>query len=234
MQGLSAKVAALAVSGVFALAAIARSAQVTYDLGGHGYYENVGTGIGTLSFSSSVTLELDSNGDGTAGDVTLLIGGLSSQIVNDFGANGFVRSDDAFTLTGGAGTLSGSDILWEPGGVLVNHYSSTLFCSGSICASLGLQQGVNPPQGQIPEARYGQSPPLGHWVLSTDLTQILGSTRAVFTIGGFAPPPNLDEPAEWFVFGDTDLGFPVPEPGALALLLAGLAALASQRAATER
>lgn len=121
MLGVSAKVATLAISGIFALAAIARSAQVTYDLGGHGYYENVGIGIGTLSFSSSVTVELDSDGDGTAGDVTLLGGGLSSQIVNDFGANGFVRSDDAFTLTGGVGALSGSEILWEPGGVLMNH-----------------------------------------------------------------------------------------------------------------
>jgi hypothetical protein len=212
----------LLLAVAFAFAPAAHSAIVTYDVMGHGSYTDPTTVLGPLPFSSLSVVNLDIVG----ADVSLVSASLASHGALSFGAAGFVERFDTFTVTGGTGMLSGNAILWTtpaPGEVLVEH-SAQLFCSGVICAVAGLEQGLNPPGVGFPEGRYGQSPDLGRWILSADLTQILGSTRAVFTVGGLTPPPELGEPAEWLVFGDADLGF-VPEPPASGLALLAFAAL---------
>jgi hypothetical protein len=124
----------------------------------------------------------------------------------------------------------GSDILWSTNATYTVAPTSTLTCSDFgagmpvSCGTLGLTAGTVYPisiLNVLGNTSGLTSVDLGTWDLSGDLGTILGSNRVVTTISNVAPNP----PAGWLYFG-ADLGFPVPEPGSMALVLLGLGGLA--------
>jgi hypothetical protein len=93
------------------------------------------------------------------------------------------------------------------------------------CGTLGLTPGTIYPisiLNVLGNTSGLTSVDLGTWDLSGDRGTILGSSRVITTISNVAP----NDPAGWLYFGADSLGFPVPEPGSMALVLLGLGGLA--------
>lgn len=238
---------AILIAGVFAVAT-ASAAPVTFDVAGHASVNTLSDFappplpyfVATAIAPSSVTLELDQNGDGTPGDVALVGGTLnfSTTVTFGSGALGSITTHEVLTVpAGGLGALTGDQILWGPE-LLQPALDGTYECEGAICSIIGV-----PPIGPLGALAassnvflpYTEPITLGTWLLSPDHGQITGSARMVLTraLPGGTPPAGT--PTRWLVLGDTDLGFQVPEPAAAALVLAALGALAvRQRALTDR
>jgi len=141
------------------------------------------------------------------------------------------------TIAAGAtGTLVGDSILWATlAGVTT---VGTLTCTGSPIPEIGTNCGAIgiPPAGEgipvpfeplftlISLTNAVTSFNLGEWQLNAAHTAILASTNAVTRVSQTAQLANKN--AGVITFGPTGLGNPVPEPGAAALILLGLGALA--------
>jgi hypothetical protein len=178
---------------------------------------------------SHVEVELDSNHDGVNGDVSLVSGTLYLTSRTQLGVIGALNVSEVFTLTGGTGTLTNHQILWNT----PTNFSQagTFSCEGGICGLFSLNPGQAYPIDLL-TALAGQTflnqVALGTWFLNFEDTKIelpFGGARAVFALGGNAPPPGAGLPAEWIEF--------TPEPGALALVLTAAAALALRRAGSH-
>jgi hypothetical protein len=219
--------ALLILIGVLAFAAPARSAIVNVFVDGS--YTDARMSLAPQPFSSTssvVNLELDSDGNGVDGDVTLLSASLHSSYFLSFDALASVSRTARSRWRAAQACSPATRSLDEP----ERRAGATRpRCSAQArsARSSGSRR-HEPPQVSVPEDFFGQPPELGRWVLSEDGSQILGSTRAVFTVGGLAPPFQPGEPVEWLVFGASDLGF-VPEPATSALLLLALGALCGVR-----
>jgi len=141
-----------------------------------------------------------------------------------------ITTDVDATISGATGTVSGSDILWTSNASYTVSPTSTLICTDlgpalpASCSTLGLTAGAVYPisvLNALGNTSGLTSLELGTWDLSDDLSAILGSNRAITTVSNVAP----NYPAGWLYFG-ADNGFPVPEPGSVALVLLALGGLA--------
>lgn len=227
MQRVIAAIAALGLA--LLLPARAGALALAYDVAGHG-----GTIGVPFAFDSTIAVELDRNGDGVNGDVALTYRTSLNTVTEQRAGFSVFGFQDFYVVTGATGTLSGHEIFWDAGHTTVTHTRFS-YCTGPYCAVAGLPAYAPSP---TLDPSYSRNPDvdLGYWLLSDDLTRILGSTIAVFSTGSPDPGGSDGQPLESFVFGDAVLPRPpVPEPDAAALLVVALAAIvAVQRAATAR
>jgi hypothetical protein len=141
-----------------------------------------------------------------------------------------ITTDVDADMAGATGVVTGHDILWTTNATYTVAPTSTLTCSDLgpampvSCGTLGLTAGTIYPisvLNVLGNTSGLTSVELGTWDLSPDYTQLLGSSRVTTTVSNLAG----NYPAGWLYFG-ADLGFPVPEPGSMALVLLGLGGLA--------
>lgn len=137
------------------------------------------------------------------------------------------------TTPAAIGTLVGNSILWStPANVST---IGTMSCQGnelgSSCGLIGIEppmEGVGLPYVAMYRAITNSTPVtalvLGEWQLDALHTTITGSTTAVSYWSNVAQ--NGNRRVGGSTFGPNLLGLPVPEPGAAALVLLGLGALA--------
>jgi hypothetical protein len=185
--------------------------------------------IGATSAGSSMSVDI------TGTNVTLTGGSLIFHLNTPIGAIGSVQSDVVATPTGGVGTLSGDQILWDmsgaPGTGTFWNVTGTWTCHGAgLCGIIGIPDGTTLPIATL-QAVTGTltvAPTLmGIWQLDPTHTSILGSTWNTIQVGG----PDSTDPlapgqvAQWYTFGSSDLGH-LPEPGTFALMLLGISGLA--------
>ena len=223
----------VALGALLAFGSVSRAAVITFDVGaaGNGTLNTASTlapfppGYFTtiIGSPSSITVDTDADGNGTAGDVALLSGSLHIAGVTDLGPYGTFISDVTTALSGGTGVLSGEDILWNatPGTSFAS--TGTFGCTGAICGLLGITEGTVYPLSVYQAFQTSQGVvqvglvSLGIWDILAG--QIVGTNMAVSAIVG-----ATGQPAQWINIG-ANLG-PVPEPGALALVVLGLSGLA--------
>ena len=215
------------VVGLLAVANTPRAALLVFDVSGTGSVNEIsgfapppGYFISAFGPGSSVSVETDTNGDSIVGDVSLLGGTLNTSRFFELGALGAISTNSVAFMTGGEGALIGGGIVWSS----PTSFSEvgTFRCFGAIC-----ENGVDHPIGGWLALMSIEPPtdptPLGRWDLDAAMSTILGSSRAISALGA------AGSPASWYLFGSNDLGFPVPEPGAFALVLIGLGGLALRR-----
>jgi len=213
---------------VLAFSSISSAATFTYNVTGpNGYVFTISSlGNTTTPFSTGSSVSVD-----ITGNVATFLGGtLNINGVTSVPGVGSVTTNVVVTMSGGTGVLNGDDILWDISGPTFIDPQGTFSCSGTlVCQALGnLTAGQLYPIAQLGAASH--SIPvnpiiMGTWDLTADLMGINGSSRAVITLGGPNPPPGPGLPAQWYVFGATDLGKTIPEPGAFALVLLGIGGL---------
>jgi hypothetical protein len=218
----------VAIAGVLAFSTLASAAPYSFNVSGSGAAVTVSTvatvpcGGGTpgncftTPFSAGSSINLDITG----GVATITSGTLEiDSVTNIFGGAIVVTTDVTATISGGLGTLSGDDILWTSPASYTTV--GTFSCTGS-CGAAGLPTGGPFPISALFAANTSVNPVgLGTWDLDASLSNILGSTRAVTS---FTTATGIR--ASWLLFGPSDLGHIVPEPGSAALVLLGLGALA--------
>lgn len=238
-------VAMAALAAALAFSPAASAITRVFDVSGTGSLNTVSQfapnppGFFQIPFSapSSVTLDI------TGSAVTLTTSTLIISGATPFGSFGSISRTVVVTASGATGVLVGDDIHWDTPAEI--ETIGVFYCSGFICTIIGLD-----PSDPIPISLLADltgttpvtSSALGIWDLDASLTQILGSKRQVSALGGPTPPPGLDLPAEWFLYGSGDLGFnptlPVPEPsigvqftggGSVALVPTVLAGVVPQR-----
>jgi hypothetical protein len=207
---------------------------MTFDLSGASTFNTASTlaptppgyFISPLSAGSNISINTDTNGNGILGeasDVSVTGGTLYLNSVTNLGAYGTFLSSVTTHVSGGTGTLSGSNILWDatPGTNFDTDPSSTFGCTGAICGLLGITEGVVYPISvyQAFTASQGVTPvnpaALGTWAL----TGTGFAATGIAIVGVVGTPPG---PAQWYLFA----GSTVPEPGTFALVLLGLGGLA--------
>jgi len=199
------------------LASDAGARLLQFDLAGGGSYGATnllgGTNVSPFSSTSVVTLDTDANDDGVEGDVGFAYPtSLRATSEQQIGIS-VVGTEDLFALSMATGTLSGHEIFWNSGSAEVLH-TRTAYCYGPYCAANGTpEQAPLPTDPTLPTS-------LGYWLLSDDLTRIVGSTPAVFSA------------KESLTFGFALS--PVPEPSAGAGIALILLLAAAQRARTSR
>jgi len=178
---------------------------------------------------SSVTVDI------TGSAVTMVGGTLGIDAVTPLLFGDVVLTADISNTIFGAtaytpaatGTLVGDSILWS---TAANHtsFQGTWTCVGPSCALLSLPEGFPVPFAPVYAALTNTTAVtalvLGQWDLDALHTAITGSTTAVTTWSNVAEDGNRRNSG--LTFGPTLLGLPVPEPGAAALVLLGLGALA--------
>jgi len=124
------------------------------------------------------------------------------------------------------GTLTGDSILWSTNANVSS--TGTITCTGPNCGLISLPPGFPVPLQPTLAGLTNTTPVtallLGQWDLNALHTAITASTTAVTAWSNVAEDGNRRQAA--FTFGPTLLGLPVPEPGAAALVLLGLGALA--------
>lgn len=216
----------VAIAGVLAFSTLASAAPYSFNVTGSGVSVTPSSfatvpctghpgACFTNPFSAGSSIDLDITG----GVATITAGTLEiDTITSIFGGAIVVTTDVTAFLSGGLGTLVGDDILWSsPAAYTV---TGTFTCSGA-CGAGGLPVGTFPIQALFAANTAVNPVGLGTWDLDASLSTILGSTR---TTTSFVTATGVR--AGWLIFGPTDLGFTVPEPGSAALVLLGLGALA--------
>jgi hypothetical protein len=191
--------------------------------------------IGHSSAGSSVSLAITGSSVSLTG-ATLVFTGLFTPI----GALGSIETNVVATATGGVGTLSGDQILWDmsgaPGTGTSWSVAGTWTCHGAgLCGIIGIPDGTVLPIATLQgvTGTVGVDPTLlGIWNLNPTHDGILGTTRNTIQVGGptVTAPLAPGQVAQWYQFGGDDLGH-LPEPGAFALVLLGIGGLALRRKA---
>lgn len=220
----------VAIVGVLAFSSLANAAPYSFNVSGTGSvvtastFATVPCGGGTAGncFTSPLSAGSLINLDITAGYVTLNTSILEIDTVTSIlGGSVVITTDVQATLSGATGTLVAGDILWATPASYTT--TGTLTCTGINCGLLSLPAGVPLPISVLNTIGNTSSVNpivLGTWDLDGTLENILGSTRAVTSTS------NVNGARSgWLVFGPTDLGHTVPEPGIAALVLLGLGAL---------
>ena len=229
----------VALTAVLAFGSVSQATPFTYDVSGAGPADASGGGgsvnsvssfcpgspgcsaspgsdwfVGPFSPGSSVSLDITGNA------VTLTGATLNINLTTVLGVIGSIITNVTATMTGGTGTLNGANILWSTPTTVAS--TGTFQCTGGICTLAGLTAGMDYPIALL-SSITGTTPvtsvDLGKWYMTTDLSKIKTSTRAVIALGGTSPPPGPGLPAQWYTFG-------VPEPSTIALVLLGLGGLA--------
>jgi len=122
------------------------------------------------------------------------------------------------------GVLTGDSILWSTPANVTS--TGTITCTGPNCGLISLPEGfpvpLQPTLSGLTNTTPMTSLVLGEWQLDALHTVITGSDTAVTAWSNVAEDGNRRQAA--FTFGPNLLG--VPEPGAAALVLLGLGALA--------
>ena len=191
--------------------------------------------IGHSSAGSSITLDI------TGTNVSLVSGTLQfTSLFTPIGALGSIETTTTATASGGVGTLSGDQILWDmsgaPGTGTFWSVTGTWTCHGAgLCGIIGIPDGTTLPISTLQgvTGTVSVAPTLlGIWQLNAAHDTILGSTRNTIQNGGptVTAPLAPGVPAQWYLFGSQDLGH-LPEPGAFALVLLGIGGLALRRKA---
>jgi hypothetical protein len=215
----------VALAAVLAFGTVSQAATITYDLTGSvlqtGSTLAPPPGYFTTPFSagSSLTVNTDTNGDGTVGDVSLVGGTLQINGTTNLGIYGTFISATTVTLTGGTGALTGSSLLWNTDTATAT--TGTFGCTGSICGLLGITEGTVYPisvyQAFVASQGVTALNPFSLGPMSFSSSALASTGPAVTAIvaatGG---------PASWYLFNGTA----VPEPGTFALVLLGLGGLA--------
>ncbi len=233
---------AIALAAGLGISAVAHAVPYTYDVSGANgsvvlvsafasdpctNFPAAGALCVTTPLSAGSSLDVD-----ITGGVATLTGGNIFINANTtlFGIITITTDVDA-TIGGATGTVSGSDILWTSNATYTVDPASTLTCSdlgpgmGLDCTTLGLTAGVAYPVSilnTLGNTSAVSDVVLGEWNLSGDFASLLSSDRAVTSISNVEP----NDPAGWLYFGGDNGVFPVPEPGALALVLRGIGGLA--------
>jgi len=240
MGGRSAAFALAIGAIVLAGPGTSRGATVVYDVSGSselrtrtGFSPNP-PGYESAPFApgSTLTLELDANGDATSGDVTIAASEFLIQGTISAGGLSYLTVDAVGSLTGGLGTLTGSTIEWlEPASYDVD---GTLQCFGIVCDVTGVPVGVPLPYAtlySLLEAAPVIEVSLGFW--ASDTTGRFEFVPALDCGGSLCNQLGMDT-ARYLSSGEWAQalwlsGVPVPEPS-LALLVSGaLLALALGR-----
>jgi hypothetical protein len=217
----------VALGAVLAFSTAAHAASITYSLGGTSTFNTAsslapappGYFITPLGAGSNITINTDTNGDSVVGDVSITGGTLYVSGTTNLGAYGTFISSVTTFVSGGTGTLTGSNILWDANTSFTTDPSSTFGCTGAICGLLGITQGVVYPIAvyQAFVASQGVTPvnpaALGTWALTGSGFNATG----IAIVGAAAAGP-----AQWYLFAGNGS---VPEPGTLVLVALGLAGL---------
>lgn len=229
----------VALAAVLSIGTVANAAPFTYDISGaNGSVVTVssfaptactGTATAQQCFTNPLSAGSSLNGDITGSVATLHNGTIYINTATVLFGLVTITTDVDATIGTATGTITGHDILWNTPASYNVAPTSTLVCSDFgagqpvSCGTLGLTAGTVYPitiLNVLGNTSGLTSVNLGTWDLSPDMTQLLGSSRVVTTVS------NVDQsPAGWLYFG-ADLGFPVPEPGSMALVLLGLGGLA--------
>lgn len=132
------------------------------------------------------------------------------------------------TTPAATGTLVGNSILWSTAANVST--AGFLTCAGSNCGAIGMTDGgvttFEPTFSLISLTDAVTALNLGEWQLNGTNDAILASSNAVARWSQTASVAAYNGRGGVLVFGPTGLGNPVPEPGAAALVLLGLGALA--------
>jgi hypothetical protein len=225
MKRISGMLVALAATLTFSGAA--NAAPFTFDVSGSaGSIDTVssfapappGYFISPLGAGSNIVIDI------TGSAVSLTSATLNVVGSTTLGFLGSISTNVVATYTGGAGTLSGTTILWSTPTTLAA--TGTFQCAGGICGLLSLTEGTDYPialLGTLLGTTSLTSIDLGTWVLDSGLSRIDASSNEVIALGGAAPPPGQGLPSQWYHFGS------VHEPGSAVLALVGLAGIALRR-----
>jgi hypothetical protein len=219
--------------GAFALAGPgpSRAATVVYDVSGLSELRTrtafapdpPGYEAAPFAAGSTLTLELDANDDGSAGDVTIAASEFLLRGRIEVGVLGFLKVDAIGSLTGGLGTLTGSAIEWiEPASYSVD---GTFQCFGIICGHTAVPEAVPIPYETLftlMDAAPVDEVSLGFWPF--DPTGGFEFVPLLDCGGSLCNPLGMDvarnrSTGEWAQALWLS-GVPVPEPSS-ALLVAG-------------
>jgi len=133
-------------------------------------------------------------------------------------------------IAGGAtGTLVGDSILWSTmANIAASGPDDTIRCDGPNCGLISMTDGATvsfePIFSAISNTSGVTALNLGEWQLNALHDAITGSSLAVSRWSNVTALGNRRSAG--LTFGPNGLGQPVPEPGAAALILLGLGALA--------
>jgi len=175
---------------------------------------------------SSVTVDI------TGSAVTMIGGTLNVIAVTPIVFGTIVLSTNGVTTIHGAtaytpaatGVLTGDSILWSTPANVTS--TGTITCNGPNCGLISLPEGFPVPLQPTLSGLTNTTPVtalvLEQWDLNALHDTIVGSSTAVTAWSNVAEDSNRRQAA--FTFGPNLLG--VPEPGAAALVLLGLGALA--------
>ncbi|MFI5317683.1 MAG: hypothetical protein ACHQ6T_18415 [Myxococcota bacterium] len=144
---------ALAIGAALSTSATSRATTVTYDLSGISSYRIATTLAPPIGYveipaapGSSLTLDLDANGDGNSGDVTVVDAAMliKGDLIDPawLSTYGSVDADFVLRLSGGLGQASFPDLYvqWStPASYVVG---GNVTCSGPICGVFGWQPGT--------------------------------------------------------------------------------------------
>ncbi len=217
----------VAFAAVLGFSTVSSAAYIAYNLAGATTYTSVsssGVFSNGLGAGSYVTIQDDTNGDLTPGDVSIAAGTLFLNATFNLGALGTITPNTSSTIYGATGVLTGSTIAWDPGTTLLAT-TGTFQCTGAICGALSITEGVsydisifNAFSASLGNVTVNPSN-LGTWNLAADLSAILSSSQHIVATNAAIPAPSA---SAFYLYA----GARVPEPATFGLVLLGLGALA--------